>query len=181
MRLRSALCVVVMLGAAVFAFAQEEPEVKAKELKVLEAAVGVWDAKIEVWSQGPDSPPITFSGVETNRPYGEYWISSDFDSEFQGQTLRVHSIVGYDLDQGKFVGTVIDHGPYSARMVGEYDEESSTVRWTTHAKTPDGKLLVQRTEVTQTSADERVLTLSVPGSQENELVKFMLIKYVRRK
>ena len=48
--------------------------------------------------------------VETNRPYGEYWIASEFDSEFDGQTMKVHFIVGFDLGKKQMVGKVID-GP----------------------------------------------------------------------
>ena len=161
--------------------AQEAPKAKPIQLEVLQASVGVWDADIEVWPQGPDSPSIEFKGVETNRPYGENWIASDFDSEFMGQTIKVHSIVGYDLDQEKMVGTVIDDGPYAASMTGDYDPESKTVSWMTEAKDPNGSPMVQKTLITQESADERVLVLSVPGKVKDEFTKFMQIRFVRRK
>ena len=172
---------VLMLVLAASCLAQEKPESNPIELDALQASIGVWDAQIEVWPQGPDSSSIKFEGVETNRPYGEYWIASDFDSEFMGQLMKVHSIVGYDRDQKKLVGTVIDHGPYAASMTGDYDEESKTVRWKTQAKAPNGKPIVQRTSIMQTSPDERVLVLSVPGKQENEFTRFMQIKFVKRK
>ena len=151
------------------------------ELNALKAAVGVWDAEIEVWAQGPDSPSIKFKGVETNRAYGDYWIASDFDSEYQGQTMKVHSIVGYDLDKKKMVGTVIDHGAYSASMIGDYDKDSKTLSWITNAKSATGDPLVQKTTITQTDETERVLVLSVPGKEENDFIKFMQIKFVKRK
>lgn len=159
---------------------QETPKSKPIELAVLKASIGVWDAEIEVWPEGPASPPLEFKGVETNRPYGEYWLSSDFDTVYLGQTMKVHSIVGYDLDRGKLVGTVIDHGPYAASMTGEYDEASKTVRWTTAAKGVDGTTIVQKTLVSQKTANERVLVLSVPGKEKNEFTKFMQIRYVKR-
>jgi hypothetical protein len=108
-------------------------------------------------------------------------LPSDFDSEFMGQTMKVHSIVGYDLDRKTMVGTVIDHGPYAASMTGDYDKESKTVSWKTEAKTPGGKRMVQNTSVTQKSAGERILVLSVPGKQQNEFTKFMQIRFVKRK
>lgn len=181
MLIKLALAAALLLGFGFPSIAQEKPKSTPIELEVLKAAVGVWDAEIEVWSQGLDSPSIKFKGVETNRPYGEYWIASDFDSEFMGQTMKVHSIVGYDLDRKKMVGTVIDDGPYSATMVGDYDKESKSVAWKTEAKDPSGKPMVQKTSVTQKSADERVLVLSVPGKQENEFNKFMQIRFVKRK
>lgn len=154
---------------------------KPIELEVLQAYVGVWDAEIEVWPSGPDSPSITFEGVETNRAYGEYWIASDFDSEFMGETMKIHSIIGYDLDQQKMVGTVIDHGPYAATMAGDYDPESKTVTWMTEAKGPNGTPMIQKTLDTQKGSDERGLVLSVPSKEQGEFTKFMQIRFVKRK
>ena len=96
--------------SAFFCVAQENPLPLPVELEVLSASIGVWDAEIEVWPQGLDAASIKFKGVETNRPYGKHWIASDFDSEFMGETIKVHSIIGYDLDRKKMVGMVIDHG-----------------------------------------------------------------------
>jgi hypothetical protein len=148
MLIKPALCTALVFGLALCCTAQDEPNVKPIELEVLKALIGVWDADIEVWPAGPDSPSIKFKGVETIRPYGEYWIASDFDSEFMGQTMRVHSIIGYDLDKKKMVGTVIDHGPYAARMTAAYDKASNTVHWTTEAKDANGKRMVQKALMT---------------------------------
>ena len=181
MFIKSALPTALLIAIALSCIAWEKPKSKPIELEILKAYVGVWDAEIEVWPKGPDSPSIKFNGVETNRSYGEYWIASDFDSEFNGETMRVHSIVGYDLDQKEMVGTVIDHGPYAASMTGEYEKESKTVRWKTEAKDANGKPMVQKTLVIQKNADERVLVLSVPGKQKNDFTKFMQIRFVKRK
>jgi hypothetical protein len=177
----SALSTCLVFVLAISCIAQEKPNSKPTELEVLKASIGVWDADIEVWPQGLDSPSIKFKGVETNRAYGEYWIASDFDSEFMGQTMKVHSLVGYDLEQKKMVGTVIDHGPYAASMTGDYDTKSKTVSWMTKAKDTNGKPMVQKTLVTQESADERVLVLMVPGDKKDAFTKFMQIKFVKRK
>lgn len=149
------------------------------ELEVLKASVGVWDAEIEVWPQGSEAPSITFQGVETNRAYGEHWIASDFDSEFMGQTMKVHSIVGYDLDKKKLVGTVIDHGPYAATMTGDYDPESQTITWMTSGKMPGGQPIVQKTLVKQDGPGKRVLVLMVPGKGA-VFTRFMQITFTRR-
>lgn len=164
-----------------FSFAQDEPMGTPAELDGLKDLVGVWDAEFEVWPAGPDQASITFKGVETNRPYGDYWIASDLDSTYQGRSVRVHSIVGYDLDKKKLVGNVIDDGPYAATMTGDYDEKTKTTSWVTHAKGLDGKPMVQKTTVTQKSAGERELVLMVPGAKGGEDVKFMQIRYVKRK
>jgi hypothetical protein len=180
MLIRAALSTALVFGLSLYCSAQDEPK-SEPILEVLKAYIGVWDAEIEVWPDGPDSPSIRFKGVETNSAYGEYWLASDFDSEFMGQTMKVHSIVGYDLDRKKLIGKVIDHGPYAATMTGEYDNDSKTVNWMTEVKDPTGKPIVQRTVVTQKSADERVLLLSVPAKQKNEFTKFMEIVFIKRK
>lgn len=170
-----------VFGLAYSCPAQEEPQAKPIELEVLKGFVGVWDAEIEVWPEGPDSPPLQFKGVETNRGYGEHWIASDFDSEFMGQTMKLHSIIGYDPDQKKMVGMSIDHGIYAAKMTGNYDMKSKTVIWQTEAKDANGKPMVQTTMVTQKKADVRVLVLMVPGKESSDFTKFMQIKFVKRK
>ena len=177
----TALPVLILLQLAVACVAQENAASKPAELEVLKASIGIWDADIEVWPAGLDSPSIQFKGVETNRPYGEYWIASDFDSEFMGQTMKVHSIIGFDLDQNKLIGKVVDHGPYAAGMTGEYDVKSKTVTWMTEAKTPEGEPILQKTRVTQTTPDERVLVLMVPGKEKDKFRKFMRIEFVKRK
>jgi hypothetical protein len=177
----STLATALLFCLALSCFAQEEPMSKPIELEVLKASAGVWDAEIEVWPEGPDSSSTKFKGVETNRPYGEYWIASDFDSEFDGQTMKIHSLVGYDLDKKKMVGKVIDHGPYAATMTGEYNEKTKTVHWMTEAKDQNGKPMLQKTLVTQVNADERLLILMVPGKKKDEFTKFMQIRFVKRK
>ena len=181
MLIKSTFTTALLYCLALSCIAEEKPDPKPIELEVLKGYIGVWDAEIEVWPEGPDSPSIKFKGVETNRAYGENWIASDFDSEVGGQTMKVHSIVGYDLDQKKMVGTVIDHGPYAASMTGEYDAKSKTITWIIKAKTPDGNPIVQRTLATQKTANERVLILKVPGKKDNEFTKFMQIRFVKRK
>jgi hypothetical protein len=181
MFLKSTFATALIFGLTLSCIAQQESISKPIELEVLKDSIGVWDAEIEVWPAGPDSPAIKFKGVETNRPYGKYWIASDFDSEFEGQTTKVHSIVGYDLDKKKLVGKVIDHGPYAATMTGDYDEKAKTVDWTTEAKGLDGKPMLQKAQVIQKTADERVLVLMMPGAKKDEFTKCMQIRFLKRK
>lgn len=169
----------VLLALALSVSAQEQAA-QPDELKVLESFVGVWDATIEVWPNGKESPSMEFSGVETIRAYGKHWLSSDFDSEFGGQKIGVHSIIGYDLDQKKLVGMIIDQGPYAATMSGEYDSATTSINWTTKAKEPNGKPMVQHTRMSVASDGKRTLELSVPEGAEGEFKKFMQIEFVKR-
>ncbi len=172
---------VLICGGPLPCLADEKPKTKPAELKVLKGYVGTWDAVIEVWPQGPNSPSIKFKGVETIRAFGEHWIASDFDSTFMGKTTTVHSILGYDLDKKQLVGTIIDHGPYKATMTGVHDAKSNTVSLTTRGRTADGKPGVQRTKITQKNPNERVLILLTPGKKKNEFTTMMKIKFVKRK
>ena len=174
----TAALALVLAGACV---AQEEAPSKPVELEVLKASLGVWDAEVEVWSAGPDAPTTKFKGVETNSACGEHWIASEFESDYNGQTMKVHAIIGYDLDQKKLIGTMVDHGPYAAKMTGGYDPETKTVAWTTLAKDFDGTPMVQKTTLVQKSADERELVMKVPGKEGEEPTKFMHIKFTKRK
>lgn len=83
--MKPALSIVLTFSLTLFCAAQGKPKAKPVELEVLKESIGVWDAEIEVWPQGPDSDSIKSKGVETNRAYGEYWIASDFDSQFGGR------------------------------------------------------------------------------------------------
>jgi Protein of unknown function (DUF1579) len=177
MMIKFMILAALVYGAACSYIGQEVTETKPIELDVIKAMVGVWDAEVEVWPEGLDSPSMKFKGVETNSLYGEHWISSD--SDFGG--MKIHAIVGYDLDKKKMVGTVIDDGPYAASMEGDYDTDSKSVTWTTKFKDANGKPMVQKTVVTDKSADERLLVLSVPGKEPDEFIKFMQIKFLKRK
>ena len=181
MLIQSTLSATLVFGTALSAIAQEEPTAKPAELKILKASVGVWDAEIDVWAMGPNSPAVQFKGVETNRAFGEYWLASDFVSEFMGQKIKVHTIVGYDLDKKKLVGKIIDHGPYAATMTGEYDEKKKTIYWMTKAKTVTGQPMVQKTVVTFKGDDERLLVMSMQGKDQEKFTRFMQIRYVKRK
>jgi hypothetical protein len=50
----------------------------------------------------------------------------------------------------------------------------------TEAKFPNGMPMVQRTLVTQKSANERVLVLMVPDEKNDDFTRFMRIKFVKR-
>lgn len=173
------IALIVMLSVS--CHAQEATDSPPVELQALKALIGVWDAEIEVWSQGLDAASTKFKGVETIRAFGQHWIVSDFDSQLEGQTMSVHSVVGYDLNQKSLVGIIIDDGPYAANLKGDYDPATKTVNWMTKAKDLSGNPMLQKTQDTLNSPDERVMVMSVPGPQEGEFTKFMQITFRRRK
>lgn len=175
------LTLLAILSLLIPVHAQEKERDLSTELQILSDTVGTWDCAITVWPAGLEAAPITMKGVETNEAFGNHWLSSGFSSEFQGQEMKVHTIVGYDLDLKKFVGTVIDHGPYAAKMKGKFDKETKTIHWTTQAKTPDGQPMIQKTSVTHTSATERHLVMKMQNPSTGKFGKFMEINYTKRK
>ena len=95
--------------------------------------------------------------------------------------MKLHSIIGYDVEKKKLVGTQVDHGPHAAKLTGDYDKESKQLKWVVQAKNLNGEPMVQRTTITQVDDDTRVLVLNTPGAKAGEFAKFMEIKFVRRK
>lgn len=173
--MKLALSTTLFLAISLLCFAEEEKAAAPAELAFIKSSIGTWDAEIVVWPQGPDAPTITFKGVETNKAFGEHWLASDFVSEYQGEPMKVHTLLGYDLDKKSLVGTIVDHGPYAATMTGNYDSKTKSVKWLTKAKFPDGKPLIQHTTVTHTDANKRLLVMEMGGK------KYMEIRYTKRK
>jgi hypothetical protein len=49
------------------------PEV-TNEHKLLKKDVGVWEAEMTIWMEGPDKEPLVTKGVERARAVGDYWV-----------------------------------------------------------------------------------------------------------
>lgn len=169
----------ILLGLSLPCAAQENDN-KPAELEFLKGIVGVWDAEAEVWPQGLSKPSVKFPSVETIEASGEYWLVSKMVSEFGGQKVKVHSFVGYDLDKKKLVGTIIDQGPYAAKMSGEYDKDAKSVTWLVEGRGPDGKPAQQKTVMKQISETERELTAYMPSGEKDEFTKIMVIQFTKR-
>ena len=76
--------------------AQMTPPEATKEHKLLQQDVGVWDADMKIWMQGPDSDPVVSQGVERSRPLGDLWVLSTFEGAVGEQKSTGHSQMGYD-------------------------------------------------------------------------------------
>ena len=177
--MRTILIILLSLGLALPGLGQETQETPP-ELQVLKNTIGVWDTAIEVWAQGPDGPSVQFDGVETVTAFGDYWMSSDSVSTFMGRTMKVHSLVGYDIDEGKLVGTIVDDGPYKATLSGEYDPDTKSVTWMIKGKDPVGTEYFQKSVVTEISENERLLVLYLPVAVGEGYTRLMEVTYTRR-
>ena len=67
-------------------------------------------------------------GVEINKMFGEFWMTSEFECNMGGMKFMGHSQLGYDPAQKKYVGTWIDSiSPYISNLEGEYDKSTHTL------------------------------------------------------
>jgi hypothetical protein len=92
------------------------------EHKVLQQDVGVWDAHMKLWIQGPDAEPMASKGVERTRAMGAMWVVSDYEGDFGGEKFFGHGQLGFDPEKKKYTGTWIDTmSPFLISMEGTYD------------------------------------------------------------
>jgi hypothetical protein len=127
MTMRNAMVALVGLGILGVAFSSAVAQPPAPEVtnehKLLKKDVGVWEAEMKTWMEGPDKEPMVSKGVERTHAVGDYWIVSTYEGDFAGQTFVGHSQMGYDPAKKKFIGTWIDSMSTSlAQMDGTYDE-----------------------------------------------------------
>jgi hypothetical protein len=113
----------VTAGVMPDARAQAPTPEASQEHKLLQKDLGVWDAVMKIWMQGPESDPITSQGVERNRPLGDFWVVSNYEGDLGGEKFAGHSQTGFDPVKKKFIGTWIDSmSPHLSQMEGTFDE-----------------------------------------------------------
>ena len=150
---------------------------------MLKKDVGVWDAEMKLWMQGPDAPPDVSKGVERNRMLGDYWLISDFTTDLGGQKFVGHGQNGYDTKKQKFIGTWIDSMSASlSEMEGTYDEKTGELTMIMTSIDPASGQKIKSKSVSKHKDDNtRVFTMymQIPGGGDN-WVKSMEVTYTRR-
>ena len=185
MTVRNMLCVGLALVGCMTpgVRAQMSPPEPTKEHKLLQQDVGVWDAEMKIWMQGPDSDPAVSKGVERVRPLGDLWIISNFEGDVSGQQFTGHSQMGYDPLKKKFVGTWIDTvSPHISTMEGTYDEATQELTMLmTNIDPATNKESKAKTVSKSVDKDTRVFTMfmETPGVGDG-WTKMMETNYNRR-
>lgn len=111
----------VACSAATAAVAQPGMFPVTEAHKQMAREAGVWSADVKLW-MGPDADPVSSKGQEKNEMLGDYWLVSTFTGETVGQKFTGKSLLGYDPQSKKFVGTWCDTmTPYMTKMEGDYD------------------------------------------------------------
>jgi hypothetical protein len=142
---------------------------------------GVWDADITMTA--PGQPAAKSKGVETNRLVGGKWLISDFKGEFFGAPFEGHGVNGYDAKKAKYVATWVDTMSVHIDLLeGSYDEKSRTLTLNADSEEPgSGKPMKMRLETQFKDDDTRTFTEFLQMDGQKEFVKFMEIKYTKRK
>lgn len=163
-------------GAAAF----PKPE---KAHAILKDAAGTWDARMKLYAPGSDTPSSESKGVETNTMMeGGFFCLGEYRGELLGQPFVGKSVLGYDPEKGKYVGTWVDS--VSARilaMEGTYDEATKTLTMWTESKDPATGKTVREKQVTRAiDHDTREFQMIQVGEGGKETV-LMVVNYKRRK
>ncbi|OFV88549.1 MAG: hypothetical protein A2V74_02670 [Acidobacteria bacterium RBG_16_70_10] len=174
--------VVLLLGAAVAAWAQEGPPLPkpGPEHELLKQSVGVWDATVEMF-MAPGAAPTVSKGTETNRILGGFWLVSHFQSELMGQPFEGVGTSGWDPLKKKYVGTWVDSmSPGMSAMESTWDPATKTSTGWIEGPDLSGKVTKTRETEEWKDADTRVFTMYGPAGADGKEPVAMRISYKRR-
>ena len=152
---------------------------------LLKQEVGNWKATIKTWmgadgKADPKAKAQTSDGTETNRMLGDYWLVSDFKSDFGGMPFEGHSVTGYDAETKTYTGYWVDSlAPSAATSVGTYDAAAKTLTYKLKGTAPDGSPFEAKSVTVYEDADHRTFTMYdiVDGKE----IRSMEITYERQK
>lgn len=175
MRRQVLMGVAVGLVSVLAASAQEggapTPVKPSAEHKRLRADVGVWEAEVKFYMNGPDAPPEATRAIEINRMMpGGLWLLSEFRGEALGQPFHGRGQTGYDPIKKKYNGTWIDTmSPTLIVLEGDYEESSRSLTMTGEMIDPaSGQTVKMRMVSTNKDEDTRTFTMYMtpPGGDE---------------
>lgn len=179
----ASLVIAAGLGLAGASRAQE-PFKPTAEHKELTKEVGVWDAEVKVYLQGPDGEPDVSKGVSENELLpGGLWLSSKFEGKLAGTSFTGRGLSGYDPVKKKYIDIWVDStDPHPTLLEGEYDAATKTV--TSLGKSTDprsGKPYDIKTTTMLKGDDERLFTFFMKNEETGgEFYKLMEMTYKRR-
>ena len=155
-----------------------DPERNAQWLQQL---AGEWTCTGEAW-MAPDAEPMTMESTETIRTIGDQWIVAESHADFQGEPFHSVMALGYDPNEGAFVGTWIDSIQTTLWVYrGTLDAERKTL--TLEAEGPtfgDPNVTTSyRDALTIVSPDHKRMTSSAK-MEDGTWVTFMKADYKRK-
>lgn len=115
------------------------------EHKALQMTTGNWEGTITMYIPGMD--PMVSKAKETVTSHGQFWVQSEFASEFMGQKYKGHGCIGYDERTKEHQGTWVDNmSSYLNIMKGTMDKENSHLTMTWDAPDMTGAMAPHRSE-----------------------------------
>lgn len=176
-------CMRTALAAMVLACCAGVTTARADDPGGFEAEVGEWEAKCQMWMEGPDSPPLKFTGTEVNTKLGQC-LKSEFKSDFNGESFAGVGLLGIDPETKKLHGSWADS--MSAKLTtleGTYDEATKTRTMLSDDLNPATGQPVKGKQVVVLKDDgTRLFTYFTADPPEGgKFVKMMEIVYTKKK
>lgn len=96
--------------------------------KKLEPMVGIFDAEVKMWMNGPSGEPTVSTGTSVNTlVLGGRYVQQQFTSVMMNQPFSGIGFTGYDNFNKKYVGFWIDNmSTGMSTMTGSVDKQGST-------------------------------------------------------
>lgn len=170
----------MLLAVASTAVAQG-PIAPTEEHEALRREAGVWKATMKMWAMPEQAEPMVMQAKETNTLLGPFWLLSEFEGQFAGNSFTGRAQLGYDPVAKEYVGTWIDTmTPYLATMKGQYDPESDSLTMISKGRDPATGEIATTTNVTKfIDENTKTFTMYQGDAADQDAWKMMEIEYQR--
>lgn len=130
----------------------------------------------------PDDAACRMTGVETVRTWGDYWILAEAEGDAGPSSMRSLITLGYDPDQGRFVGSFIgtmmtSFWPYQGAL--DADGRRLVLDSTGPSFDDPTRTAAYQDIIEIVSDDERLLRAQVQGD-DGRWTEFMVTRYRRK-
>lgn len=153
-----------------------------KEHQWLQQLVGNWTFETEC-SMGPDQPTQKFTGRQTVRPMGGFWILCEGEGDVpEGGCNAMLITLGYRTDKSRFVGTFIgDMGDHLWIYDGSLDVGQKILTLDAEGPKFDGSGMGQYQDIIEIiDPDHYTLSSQILGD-DGKWTRFMTAHYHRKK
>jgi hypothetical protein len=156
-----------------------KPEPQA-EHRWLQRLTGDWTYESE--ALGPDNVPVKMHGTDSIRAFGDLWIITDSKGQILGGGQHASSItLGYDPQQGRFVGTFIDSiTTYLWIYNGSLEGDVLTLEAEGPGMEGDGKMAQYR-DIFDVQSDDYFIFRSRVLGDDGQWHEFMATHYRRKR
>ena len=179
----------LILTTVVFALPAYADNVKplepGKHHQVLGREAGTWDCDVNLYLAGPDAPPSTYNGVETNTLLADgLYLRTEFSYDMDSRRFEGNALWGFDPRTKRYVGTWVDNfTSVPSQINAVYDPEKNALVGVRKVVGMNGQELRSK-QVTQWLSDSRkkvqIFMVIGEGPQPQE-IKLMEMTATRRK